>query len=49
MVYCNAYTVLFLPRPSYEFYVKYKKVLESMRAEVSRKISSNDNAGFTGF
>ncbi|WP_041956131.1 hypothetical protein [Sulfurospirillum arsenophilum] len=37
------------PKPSYEFYVAYKKILGSMRAEVSEKISPNDNAGFTGF
>lgn len=41
--------LVYKPRPSYEFYVKYKKVLETMRAEVSEKISPNDNAGFTGF
>jgi hypothetical protein len=41
--------LVYKPRPSYEFYVQYKKVLERMRAEVSEKISPNDNAGFTGF
>lgn len=41
--------LVYRPKPSYEFYVKYKKVLESMRAEVSEKISPSDNAGFTGF
>lgn len=41
--------LVYKPRPSYAFYVAYKKVLESMRAEVSKKISPNDNAGFTGF
>jgi len=41
--------LVYKPKPSYEFYVAYKKVLESMRSEVSEKISPNDNAGFTGF
>ena len=41
--------LVYKPKPSYEFYVVYKKVLESMRAEVSQKISPHDNAGFTGF
>ena len=41
--------LVYRPKPSYEFYVQYKKVLENMRAEVSQKISPNDNAGFTGF
>ena len=41
--------LVYKPRPSYEFYVAYTKVLESMRPEVSEKISPNDNAGFTGF
>lgn len=41
--------LVYKPRPSHEFYVKYKKVLEGMRAKVSEKISPHDNAGFTGF
>lgn len=41
--------LVYKPKPSYEFYEKYKKVLENMRAEVSQKISPHDNARFTGF
>lgn len=41
--------LVYIPRPSYEFYVKYKKVLERMIAEVSEKKSPNNNAGFTAF
>jgi len=41
--------LVYKPRPSYEFYVQYTKVLEGMKAEVSKKISPHDNAGFTGF
>ena len=37
------------PKPSLEFYTAYKNVLETMRANVSPKISPQDNAGFTGF
>lgn len=37
------------PKPSFEFYTAYKNVLETMRANVSPKISPQDNAGFTGF
>ncbi|QIR76219.1 hypothetical protein [Sulfurospirillum diekertiae] len=41
--------LVYKPRPSYEFYVQYTKILERMRAKVSEKISPHDNAGFTGF
>lgn len=41
--------LVYKAQPSHEFYVKYKKILESMRAKVSKTISPNDNAGFTGF
>jgi hypothetical protein len=36
------------PRPTYEFYERYTKVLEEMKSQVSPLISA-DNAGFTGF
>lgn len=36
------------PRPTYEFYERYTKVLEEMKLQVSPLISA-DNAGFTGF
>ncbi len=36
------------PRPTYEFYVKYTKILEEMKSHVSPMIGA-DNAGFTGF
>jgi len=41
--------LVYKPRPSYAFYVQYKKVLESMKAQVGEKIIHDDNAGFTGF
>ncbi|WP_263832259.1 hypothetical protein [Sulfurospirillum oryzae] len=41
--------LVYKPKPSYEFYVKYKKVLEEMKANVGEKISHDDNAAFTGF
>lgn len=40
--------LVYKPKPNYEFYVQYTKVLEGMKAEVSEKISHDDNAGFTG-
>jgi hypothetical protein len=36
------------PRPTYEFYERYTKVLEEMKSQVSPLIGQ-DNAGFTGF
>ncbi|HLD22532.1 MAG TPA: hypothetical protein VJA83_01230 [Sulfuricurvum sp.] len=36
------------PRPTYEFYERYTKVLEEMKLQVSPLIGQ-DNAGFTGF
>lgn len=41
--------LVYKPRPSYEFYVAYTKVLENMKAKTSQKISHDDNAAFTGF
>lgn len=41
--------VVYKPRPSYAFYVAYTNILATMRANVSPRISPNDNAGFTGF
>lgn len=41
--------LVYKPRPSYEFYVDYTKVLEKMKAKTSQKISHDDNAAFTGF
>lgn len=40
--------IVYKPRPSYTFYVKYKKILAQFKKEVNRKLS-NDNAKFTGF
>ncbi len=36
------------PRPTYEFYERYTKVLEEMKVQVSPMVGA-DNAGFTGF
>lgn len=40
--------IMYKPRPTYEFYERYKKVLEEMKSQVSPLIGQ-DNAGFTGF
>lgn len=40
--------ITYKPRPTYEFYAKYTKVLEEMKSQVSPLIGE-DNAGFTGF
>jgi len=36
------------PRPNYEFYNKYKKILKQLKKEVNKKLG-DDNAKFTGF
>jgi len=41
--------LVYKPKPSYEFYVAYTNVLETMKANVIEKISHDDNAAFTGF
>ncbi len=40
--------IVYKPRPTYEFYTKYTKVLTEMKSQVSPLIGA-DNAGFTGF
>lgn len=40
--------LIYKPRPSYEFYKEYSKVLDSIKSKVSRPLSF-DNAAFTGF
>ena len=40
--------IVYKPRPSYEFYSKYKKCFMEMRREVHEK-AGEDNAGFSGF
>ncbi len=41
--------LLYKPRPSYEFYAHYKKVLETMKKHVDPSLSKVSNAAFTGF
>jgi len=41
--------LVYKPKPSYEFYVAYANILETMKANVGEKISHDDNAAFTGF
>lgn len=41
--------LVYKPKPSYEFYVKYANVLETMKRNIGEKISHDDNAAFTGF
>lgn len=41
--------LVYKPKPSYEFYVAYTKVLENMKSKTSQRISHDDNAAFTGF
>ena len=40
--------IVYKPRPTYEFYERYTKILEEMKSQVSPMIGA-DNAGFTGF
>jgi hypothetical protein len=40
--------IVYKPKPSYEFYVEYKKILNKMKSKVDKRITQ-DNAGFTGF
>jgi hypothetical protein len=46
--YFDINEIVYKPRPSYEFYAKYKKILAQFKKEVNNKLS-NDNAKFTGF
>jgi hypothetical protein len=39
--------VIYKPKPTYEFYIEYKKILEQMKKSIDLKI--DDNAAFTGF
>jgi hypothetical protein len=41
--------LIYKPRPSYEFYAGYKKVLETIKTHVDPSLSSVSNAAFTGF
>lgn len=40
--------IVYKPRPSYEFYRKYKKILKQFKKEVNKNLGDN-NAKFTGF
>ena len=40
--------MVYKPRPSYAFYMAYKKILTQFKKEVDKKLG-NDNAKFTGF
>jgi len=40
--------IIYKPRPSYEFYSAYKKILKQFKKEVNKKLGDN-NAKFTGF
>ena len=48
LTYFEIEEIVYKPRPSYEFYAKYKKILIQFKKEVNKKLS-NDNAKFTGF
>jgi len=48
LTYFDIEEIVYKPRPSYEFYTKYKKILAQFKKEVNKKLS-NDNAKFTGF
>lgn len=48
LTYFEIEEIVYKPRPSYEFYAKYKKILAQFKKEVNNKLS-NDNAKFTGF
>jgi len=40
--------LLYQPRPSWEFYIEYRKQIQAMKKKVSKKLSPN-NAAFSGF
>jgi len=40
--------IVYKPRPSYEFYRNYAKLLKTFKKEVDKKLGDN-NAKFTGF
>ena len=42
LTYFDIEEVVYKPRPSYEFYAKYKKILAQFKKEVNKKLS-NDN------
>ncbi|RBQ29877.1 hypothetical protein [Aliarcobacter vitoriensis] len=46
--YFEIENLVYKPKPAFEFYSSYKKVLNEMKKQVSKKLTS-DNAGFTGF
>ncbi|WP_418185667.1 hypothetical protein ACNSOS_01430 [Aliarcobacter vitoriensis] len=46
--YFEIENLVYKPKPTFEFYSSYKKVLNEMKKQVSKKLTS-DNAGFTGF
>jgi hypothetical protein len=48
LIYFAIEEIVYKPRPSYEFYRDYKKILAGFKKEVNKKLS-NDNAKFTGF
>jgi len=41
--------LVYKPRPSYEFYARYKEVLDTMKSHVDPSLSKVSNAAFTGF
>ncbi|SHJ42269.1 hypothetical protein SAMN02745751_02520 [Dethiosulfatibacter aminovorans DSM 17477] len=48
IAYYELEDIIYKPRPSYEFYSKYKKYFKEMRREVDIKAGC-DNASFSGF
>jgi len=48
IAYYELEDIVYKPRPSYEFYWKYKKYFREMRREVDIK-AAPDNAAFSGF
>lgn len=48
LAYFDIEEIVYKPRPSYEFYRDYKKIINGMKKEVSKKLTDN-NAKFTGF
>lgn len=46
--YFEIENLIYKPRPTFEFYSSYKKVLNDMKKQVSKELT-DDNAGFTGF
>jgi hypothetical protein len=44
----NIENIVYKPKPTYDFYRKYRDIINNMKKEVSEQLSP-DNAAFSGF